>query len=343
MAEWHAQLWVSVCSAAMTFKNRKSATFGSLMLFTCVALLPTSYGRAQTQDQSPSDLIRFLTYQSDRPDKWGVVRGIFSCGAANGEAREDRAVARSLVRLGVLAIPDIEEALDSIERLGQQSKFATNSGWLLFAYARIEGSAAYPRLRRMIGKPELAFLQNGLDNSLALSLGLTSYVSASQVPMRISRCRRDEPRDALDQLILAWERNDRPWLEAILGPSARAALNTLLKGRTWEGMRAELWHGDSSADVAVGYRFEVPGPWSEPEETLDDRAEHENATMSLANPDLDTLFTDGAGGDCGRHRVKFLKTQVDGSAAVTYLVDNSDLGDLLRSIASCATKTSKRP
>jgi hypothetical protein len=110
-------------------------------------------------------------------------------------------------------------------------------------------------------------------------------------------------------------------------------------------MRAELWQGKSGGGVAVGYRFEVPGRWSEPEETL------EQESGVLAAPitegphfDLDTQFTNRSGGDCGRHSVKFVETPAGvGPGHLMYLVDNSDIGDLLSLIAACATETGDSP
>ncbi len=113
--------------------------------------------------------------------------------------------------------------------------------------------------------------------------------------MRIIHCSRyEEPRDVLDQLILAWERNDRPLLEASLAPGARAALNSLLAGTTWVGLRGELWPDRSGGGVALGYRFDISGRWSEPEETLEEDRAYGDAALSSANPDLDTLLKPSA-------------------------------------------------
>jgi len=159
----------------------------------------------------------------------------------------------------------------------------------------------------MASNPNLAFIRLRLDGAIALSLSLTSYVSGSQVPSRIFRCsRRGEPRDALDQLILAWERDDCRWLQGSLGPRASAALDSLLRGRTWADLRADLWHGAPGGDVAVGYRFDASDWWSRPEDTLGKEREYV-ALAHPESPDFETRFRDASGGDCGKHRVKFLK------------------------------------
>jgi hypothetical protein len=135
--------------------------------------LLTSTGAGQMRDQSPSQLIAFLTYQSD--DRRGKPM-TFSCGVF----KLDREAAKSLALIGEAAIPSIVEALDSIEKHGDESKYTVGAGWLLSAFAKIQGTAAYPHLRQMIGEPKLSFSSLELDTAIALSLGLTSYVSASR-------------------------------------------------------------------------------------------------------------------------------------------------------------------
>src|SRR5262249_28332706 len=154
-----------------------------------------------------ADFIRFLNYASDdRKNR----RLVFSCGLWNA----DRAAAQSLAKFGTRAATEIEQALDSIERRGRSSEFAVSAGWLLIAYARIKGPAAFSRLREMRSNPGLRFLALSLDESAALSLGVTSYVSSFREPLPVTHCDREsDPRDGLDQFILAWERNDPSRLE----------------------------------------------------------------------------------------------------------------------------------
>jgi hypothetical protein len=64
--------------------------------------------------------------------------------------------------------------LDSLEQQGEKSPFATNSEWLLYAYARLKGSDAGGRLTRMAENPALRFVENYLDEAVALSLHITS-------------------------------------------------------------------------------------------------------------------------------------------------------------------------
>jgi hypothetical protein len=121
-------------------------------------------------------------------------------------------------------------------------------------------------------QPGIESFQFDLEDSIALSLGLTSYVDVSGEPSEMI-CEPGQPRGGLAQLIFAWENDDRSRLEAHLGTNAATALSTLLKDKGWEGMRHELWRDGSGRGAAVGFRFEAPGLWAElstePYETLE--------------------------------------------------------------------------
>jgi hypothetical protein len=265
-------------------------------------------------------------------------------GCQSADAEEERKAAKQLVKWGAAAIPLLEKSLDSIEEMGQQSEFASGARWLLPAYAEIMGPAARTRLRRMGVNAKLGFLDVALDQSKAISLSITSYVSARRAPMRRFLCRRQQPQDDLDQLIMAWQRDDRQLLEGSLGPRARNALDSLLEGRTWEEFRAALWKGEPIG--GVGYHFNTPGQWSQPEGALTDEREHGDASTGGPSVDLDTAFKNSSGDDCGRRRVIFSTSLVSdksmahvvGPFFTIYLVDNPDLGALLRLIGSCATQ-----
>jgi hypothetical protein len=170
--------------------------------------------RAGAQFQSPAELIRYMTQPAGEEDL--LLSGTFTCGSLNKNGADARALAITLAKMGSPASTAIEEALDSIlaGKSSPEAKF--KMGWLLLAYARINGPSAYPRLHELIGNSDLAHFALGIDNSIALALGLTSYVSSfraatysgeppsHEIPMRTIRCdRREEPRDALDAVILA--------------------------------------------------------------------------------------------------------------------------------------------
>jgi hypothetical protein len=340
-----------------------------------IVLLTTTSNSAigQTEPQSPRDLIRYLTYQADRPDIHGIFSVAFSCGTTLGEAQDQRALTRSLVALGSPAVPAIEEALDSFEAYGYKSKVQPGMAWLLYTYARIKGPAAYPRLHRLIGNPMLGSWAVGIDNSIALEFGLTSYVSSfretghpaqhecaapgsdtgslgpkpckpplHEIPVESFRCDRGaEPRDVLDKLILPWETNDRLSLEATLGPTAASALTELLKGRTWATMRSASWPRMAQKNVEVGYRFHVSGRWSEPEETLEEHRPAGNLEEDYDHPEIETSFTNRSGHACGDLRLKFFSTPETRIrlGSIRYLIDNADLANLLQLIGSCAADT----
>lgn len=314
--------------------NRKLLSIAAA-LFSLRGPLPPLGATSPHEEQTASDLIKLLTHEAERTDKRRLPPDVFSCG----QYRQEREWANSLANLGTSAIPEIEQALDSIEKLNGQSVFAFHGGWLAYAFAKIRGPAAYPRLLRMLQNRHLYFLNDELDGAAALSMGLTSFVAGSDVSMGIRQCGRlEEPRDALDHVILAWERNDRRLLEANLGPRAKGALGVLLKERNWGEMRSELWRGRSGSRVAVGYQFRISGRWSEPAENLDDGRLYGDELQSQA-PEIETVFKDIAGGECGTYRVSFLNTRPQEPVNPHYVVDSPDPKGLLRLIASCAART----
>ncbi len=201
---------------------------------------------------------------------------------------ENRAAAQSLVRLGAAALPDINAAFDSIAKSGSSSKFAPNAGWLLYAYAKIEGPADFPRLRKMHGDPNFGFLLAGLDAAAAASLDLTSYVSSSRqpIPESSTSCEGPSPQETLDRFILAWERKD---------------------------------HERRTDITAVGYRFDPGSPWPNPPQM-----------HMIEDVELDTVFKDASGKDCGSQRIRFLSPDLQ--------IASGDISGLQRVIAHCAEK-----
>jgi len=310
--------------------TRGTAAIGILLLVTVFGLSPKG-GLCQTNEQPACTLIRSLVQGHQKPGE----RTWFSCGLTR-EDQKDIATAKSLVEMGASAIPCLEKALDSIEKQGEESEFAAAGGLLPEAYARIQGLDAYARLRRLIGNPRLKYMSIGCERSVAISLGLTSYVPTFRPAVKVSACRAEEPRDPLDRLIVAWEMGDRELLEGSLGPNAKTALGALLEHRSWRDLRAELWHGSFSADMAVGYKFDVRGPWSEAEGILGEDALH-RASARPEHVDLDTRFANSSGSSCGDYRVRFVGAAFGRNRFVlSYAVDNSDIEMLLRLITSCA-------
>jgi hypothetical protein len=301
---------------------------GFVEILPIVIALSVGDGAAWGQERSPSELVRHLTYESDGPDKLAKEMGLISCG----QTAADLSAAKELVKFGDRALPEIEAALDTIET----GEPLFGARWLLLAYARIGGQAAYPRLKRMMENPKLSDIRSHLSDAMALSLDLTSYVTDSGLLARRLFCfRQEEPRDGLDQLILAWLKGDRVWMEASLGSDARRALDSLLKKKTWAEIRAELIPSQPNGRFAIGYRFQDMGRWGRPSETLD--GFYSIIIGRSDTPTLETQFKDASGNNCSVEQIKFIRVGGFEPAHISYLVDNADLTILLRSIASCVS------
>lgn len=258
-----------------------------------------------------------------------------TCGSFGIAAEKGRSVAVSLARSGRSAIPGIDTALDTIKEKGLQSPSSGNANWLLYAYATIEGPEAFQRLQQLRGDPSFRFLDSAIDIASALALGQTSYVTSWRREPSYDPCVSPTPRDALDQLVLAWEKDDHALLENSLGPEAAAALNELLGSKGWGAMRSQFWHAETSDRTAVGYRFDSPARWAEPAVTL--APPQPTITLSLrhvASNEVNTFFKDASGKDCGSFRIRLLDPQP--RSGQSYLIDNSDIGALLELISACA-------
>lgn len=306
------------------------APVGSCALLVLVAMLA---GSGQMPAQSAVDFVRILTDQSERPGRSAASAVELACAGND----DDLQAARTLLQIGLPAVPAIEAAFNSIESSGNQAGSIYVNPWLLYVYARIGGAAAAPRLRKMARNPKFRFVHDALDAAVAQSLGLTSWVDDLRVP-EVAICRGAEPRDPLDQMILAWEKNEPSSFAASLGPAARSALVNLLGGKTWAEARAKFPHDRLGP---VGYRFDMVGPWSEAEEELNDAVTNRRKYVDLTgipeNPRIDVVFTDGSGKGCGREEITFVQTR-SGLGPTLYFVNNSDLSVLLRIVASCASR-----
>jgi hypothetical protein len=267
----------------------------------------------------------------------------FSC-AIDNDSRVNRTAANVLVSQGSAALPAVEEALDSLKKPGARYNIPPGVYWLLYVYAEIQGQSAFPRLWGLNTDPALWSLGRESSDAMALALGLTSYVTDTVSLTHVMRCLGPQPRDALSQLILAWEKGDQAWFESALGPGATAALQSLRKERSWAHMRASLWLAKPSDHLAVGYRFILPGRLSAPEMEFMGAAAGDSNVGGIEVPQsklaeflLNTRFTDKNGKDCGTFEVKFQRRQsVPGYLG--FLVDNSDLEGLLHLIGTCATR-----
>jgi hypothetical protein len=311
-------------------------------MWRCLALfavLPLPFALAQSDIGAAYEIISRLTYQSGRQQPESLEMGIFTCGLALAEDREDRALTKSLVNLGNSARPAIEDAFQSLESRGMESEVYLKAPWLLLAYARIYGAGAYSRLREMYGygNPNQFSTAAYVDDAVALAFGVTSYVSAFRaveeskigqlgVP-KIYCDRGHQPKDTLDRFVLAWEVRNRKLLGETLGRDAKYSLDQMPIGI--------LGGVPLDPSAAVGYRFLIEGAWSEPDETLQELPARASNPSYPDNPVILVAFKNRRGADCGKLTVSFLSIR-EGPGFNSYLIDDSNLLGLLGLLSACA-------
>jgi hypothetical protein len=272
------------------------------------ALLLLSCALLAAQDPSADQLIAVLTHATDE-QRMGLIGN--AC-----QAETERLAALRLAYWSDTALPKIEKLLDAVE--AGPSPWGAN--WLELAYARIKGSDAFSRLRRLeMASRDMAsretfgddFGRRSLDRAIALSLGLTSFISSPTAPVPhfpdavTNLCGCAEPRDALDRFIRGLERN-----------------------------AADQFR--SRRDLAIGYRFEAPGPWSDPPETLDYKSPPDSTPPSA---ELITHLTTQSGADCGSYAIQFALTPPEGQRHHEYYsVSNPNLADLTNLITACLAR-----
>jgi hypothetical protein len=297
-----------------------------------VWLLVVGSGVVWCQDGSARELVRSLTYQNGRIDRWGTKRGLFDCAGAAGEAKEDRSYVDALVGEPGVALRPLEDGLSSIQSQGARSAFATNAPWLLYAYGQIAGTAGSARLREMSGRAELGFLQNGLDDSIAAAMGLTSYLSPSHVPLADVGCRAPEAEDALDRFVVFWLKGDLESLKSELGPNAARDLDSAVTSGEWKRLRVDLAPSAATAHLAVGYRTGTGEAWLRPRLVRGEAVRHEVADRTALRVGL----TDSAGGACGAIIVEITSEAVPGRR-VRYRVDGGNVLAIMRLLSACAS------
>jgi hypothetical protein len=247
----------------------------------------------------PAEQIRYLMYESERPDVHGTESGHFSvisCGAVIGEDRDNRAIAKSLAVEE--AVPAMEEKLDAMA-----PGIPLNARWLFLAYASARGPAAYARLQRLSWISE--DYAGAAEKAIALARNLTAYVSMrNRLPVAPGGFRCTD-----------WGRNPRDVLNAFL--------------------REKLGKRENS--IGIGYRFQNAGSWSEPEETLEEERSRPPGNGEPMVHELETELQDHTGAACGSVRIRFVPAKrtdfVVGSP--TYTIGNPEIVDVL---AACAAR-----
>jgi hypothetical protein len=286
----------------------------------------------QADGGSARDLIKALAPHGESEPY--IVRG---CSPSEEILRQEK-IALELTNLGNTALPEIEQALMSIERRGQSSQFFPGLGWLLDAYVHIRRQGAFSRMVQIVNSRRLASLRVNIDYQVALSLDLTSYISDSR-QLVSQPCRPLEPKDALNKLILAVENRDLGQIRASLGPDALDKLLSLVLESPSQTLEQELLseHDPVKHARAMGYRFDFEGKWSKPEDLLRGADAGRDAVPGLApDPELKTSFVDGHGSGCGTYEVDF-QSVLQGPRSA-YLVNNRDIDGLLRLIVACESR-----
>jgi hypothetical protein len=309
--------------------------FQKLLLRTFIVSLGSVLApHIHADNRSARELIELLVHPVQEE---GLELGVFTCGSLGTETAKRRAVAAELAALGVAAIPEIETVLDSIERNGPKSPYFHSGAWLLYAYAKIEGPAGYPRLLRLARLPWLRDLQHAIQGSMALALGITSFISTRSVIVD-DLCRTPEPRDTTDRFVRAWLANDQAALEECLAPTARAWLQSLTQGRPWATVRAQYWPEPVNDNALVGFRFNLSMRWADPAETL-----RNPMTIDISgdpiDPAIPTHFVDSTGRVCGKETLKFLTPAKSQAPRTPFLIDNRNLDQIFRTLTSCAKRT----
>jgi hypothetical protein len=119
-------------------------------------------------------------------------------------------------------------------------------------------------------------------------------------------------------------KGDRAWLEDSLGPSARRALRDAAAPARPPAER-----------LALGYRLEGAGAWSESDRAweLRDRQQpaHEPQTLTLV-----ASFRTRTGARCGERTVRFAPAEPAPPGHLAYGIDDAEVGALLRLVATCS-------
>jgi hypothetical protein len=267
---------------------------------------------------SPSQLVKFVTYQN----RSEVFDATLNC-VATGPAKRDQEAIERLVSLGEQSVPALEEEFGAISKKGDSARHSPNTALLLYAYARIGGTRAFPLLRDMELSQHFSFATVPLDGAIAVAMGLTSYLSIAHPSLRVLvACQGQQPRNALDQMIVAWERGDPLWFETSLGETAARAV-AVKDDDEWQAFRRTFWR--DAPNAAIGYKFQVPGSLTEP-------SPNEEGKL-----DVDTAFYDRNGRNCGNMMIKFIQGAPSKPPGyLRYVVDNPNIADVLRLISACA-------
>lgn len=293
-----------------------------LVIWILCAFLAPGYSGTTRAAETPEQLFQRFCVRREIP--------IMGCGTENLV----RQTAQQLVRMGREALPAIQSELDLLEDDRHGSRCADQHAWILWAYSRIAGAEALPRLDRLSQNPKSP-LTPALGIAYELAYGLTSYVRGSDTQWPRLSCYRaiDEPREALNAVVLGWLQQDRAGLESRLSPRAKAAFR---RAASWDSLRKAFPLGRDVRSLAVGYRFDFPGEWSTPYESFERVPGHLTMVPELATARIDTGFRDKRGRPCGSFTAKFVRRVEGEYHTPIYYLDNTDIRALLKVVTGCA-------
>ena len=253
---------------------------------------------AQDSQRPAAALVRELTDMTPTPTEGLATVEYASCEALDDLAASQREVAAKLIALGSAAVPDIEAALSSVRNGTAPASSLSGVDWLLIAYASIRGMAAIDPLQSLVGHPNFTHFAGSIDVAISIAMGITSYVD-STVPRALVVCGSQDPRDALNHMIAAWQRGDRASFESGRGVHNKFSEMTLDGLGTWQELRSRFWH-HAGGIAAMGYRFLSAGPWSEPQTRVTEERSSGPPAKSPDGPTLVTEFVKADGGRCGQ-------------------------------------------
>ncbi len=296
--------------------------------------LVTSLGTAALSAQtSPSaeDLVASLTMEK-------------ACTTSAFTTPHEKRKAMALLALGAAALPAIAKGLDVLlER--QDPRNLCGAEWFLYAFARIRGEAAYPRLAELLVSPQLRPLNRQIGNAMVVSLGLTSLVSALDVPGQkpgdtrasLAYAQADGyrvPQSSLDLFLLGWIQGRDGLIEESLSPVAREGFRRLRSSPAWDRLRYPASLDGGRSILGVGYKLWLPDgmvdlPGSDSPLRLDEP--HDRNVSGRAE-----FYSNGK--SCAEHTLHFL--DVAGSSQSPdlkwhFVIDNSDIEALLNSLTKC--------
>lgn len=310
----------------------KAGLFHVGVLYAMGGLTASLFGQKPSSSDlnrlSPSQLVKFVTYQN-RSDAYD---GTLTCIADSPAKKKDQEAIERLVSFGERSAPALEQEFDAISKKGGDGQHTPNLQQLFYVYARIRGARAFPLLRDMELRPNLGSETVSIDGAIAVALGLTSYLSIAHPSLRVLvDCQGQQPRDALDQMIVSWERGDPLWFETSLGENAARAV-AVKDDEEWRAFRRAFWR--DSPNAAIGYKFQVPGSLSDSSMLIPFQARVPNDERKL---DLDTAFYDRNGRNCGHMMIKLIQEATPKPPGyLRYVVDNPNVAEVLQLISACA-------